>query len=87
MLKFKNRSFNVSSIVFSYVFSMLSLGCVVISDLFHRSLHAFAIRYDSTYLASSFFTLKVFLHWIAIYVCIYICNVLAAFTFLQAYYL
>ena len=31
VLKFKCSSFNVSSILFTYVFSMLSLGCIVIS--------------------------------------------------------
>ena len=31
VLKFKSSSFNVSSTLFTYVFSMLSLGCIVIS--------------------------------------------------------
>ena len=33
VLKFKNSSFNMSSSYSIYAFSMLSLGCIVISDL------------------------------------------------------
>ena len=55
LLKFKNSRYNVSSIVFTYVFSMLSLGRIVISDLvvadlFMNSLSGIILLY----LAASF---------------------------------
>ena len=61
--KVQNSSFNVSSMVFMYVLSMLSLGCIVISDLvvvnlFMHSLSGMILLY----LAAPFFTVKVFLH-------------------------
>ena len=44
------------------VFSMLSLGCILISDLLvGQSAHVFTSRYDSTLLGYAFFTPKVFL--------------------------
>ena len=61
-LKFKNSSFNVSSIVFMYSVC-LSLGRIlkshlVVADLFTDSLSGMILLY----LAVPFFTLKVFLH-------------------------
>ena len=66
-LKFKNSSFNVSSIVFMYSVC-LSLGRILISDLvvadlFMHSLSGMILLY----LAVPFFTLKVFLHKILFY--------------------
>ena len=58
-------SYNASSVVL--VFSMLSLGRILISDLVVANLlmYIFTSRYDSTLLGCVFFTLKVFLHEIS----------------------
>ena len=67
VLNFKNSRYNVSSIVFMYSVAMLSLGRIVISDLvadlFIHSLSDMTLLY----LATPFFTLKVFLHEILSY--------------------
>ena len=60
VLKFENNSYNVSSIVY-YVSSMLSLGCIPISNLvvinlFMHSLSGMILLY----LATPFFTEGVF---------------------------
>ena len=56
VLKFKNSSFNVFSIVSIFVFSMLSLGCIVISDLVVANpfMHSFSDMI-LLYLAAPFF--------------------------------
>ena len=58
-------SYSVSSVVF--VFSMLSLGRILISNLVVANLlmYVFTSRYDSTLLGHAFFTPKVFLHEIS----------------------
>ena len=62
VLKFRNSSCNVSSIVFTYSVCYISLGCqhCEIRSCCHWSLHAFTFKYNSTFLA-------VFLHEIHIY--------------------
>ena len=60
VLKFKNSSFNVSGIVFTYsVLFMYSvcqaLATCDIRSCCRRSLHAFTFRYDSTLLGCAIF--------------------------------
>ena len=65
LCKHLRASYNVSSVVF--VFSMLSLGHILVSDLLVVNKHMYSFsRYDSTSLSHTFFTLKVFLHEINI---------------------
>ena len=61
-LNFENNSYSVYTINNIDVFSILSLGCILISDLVVTNLHAFTSRYDSTLFSNIFFTLNVFLH-------------------------
>ena len=60
-LDFENNSYSVYSI---YVFGMLSLGRILISDLVAINLFMHSLL-GILYLATSFFTLKVFLHEIS----------------------
>ena len=58
-LKFKNSSFNVSSIVFMYSCNMLSLGCIVISDLVIADLFMYSLSgMILLYLAAPFCTMN-----------------------------
>ena len=73
VLWFKNSSFNVRVQYSIYVFGMLSLGCIVISDLVVTDLfmhsHSGMILAGMIllcYLAAPFFTLNMFLHEIII---------------------
>ena len=66
VLNFKNSKYIVSSVVFTYVFSMLNLGHIVISDVVVADLFMDAFSgMILLYLATPFFTLKVFLHEIS----------------------
>ena len=64
---FENSSYNVPSIVFTYVFSMLHLGHILLSDLlvldlFVYSLFDMIVRILHVVASYCLFTLKAFLH-------------------------
>ena len=66
VLKFKNSSYNVSSIILCIQYAKPWLHSDIRSCC-HRSLHAFTFRYDSTLLGYTIFYTEGVLHEILLY--------------------